>query len=158
MKLFKNTLFFHDCHCPYKRADFLSTVLTRPSIEQSPANRGRKAPGLRTIEVSHRCILGGRRQKWGHPFPFYPSCANDMPVLLTMLVCDCMDPSPRPYFGPPPSLASWLQQCRRMQQGKTSDCCFDFFLPWWFLFPGKWKSRLYLQTNTVLCHMLKISN
>lgn len=139
------TCFFHEGHCPCKRVDFLGTVLTRPSTEQAPANRGREAPGSRTSKVSHRCALGGRRQKWGRPFPFYPSCTNDTNVLLTMLACDCMDPSPTPCFDPPPSLAPWLQQCHRMQQGMTSDCCFDFFPPWWSLFTGKWERCLYLK-------------
>lgn len=60
------TCFFHDCHSPYKRADFLDTVLPRSSTEQAPANRGKKAPGLRTSKESHGCILGRRRQKRGH--------------------------------------------------------------------------------------------
>lgn len=102
------TCFFHEGHCPYKRVGFLGTVVTRSSTEQAPASRGREAPGLRAGEVSHGCILGGRRQKWGHSFPFYPSCTNDTPVLLTMLICDCMDPSPRPCFDPTPSLVPWL--------------------------------------------------
>lgn len=120
------TCLFHESHYPYRRVDFLGTVLTRPSTEQAPANRGRKASVLRTSEVSHGCVVGGT-QKWGHPFPFYPSCTNDMLMLLTVLVWDCMDPSPRLCSDPPPCLTPWLQQCHWMQQEKRPDCCFDFF-------------------------------
>lgn len=148
------TWFFYDCHCPYKRTDFLGTVLTSPSTEQAPANRGRKAPGLRTSEDTDAFYGRGGKSE------VTLSCSTHD----VLMICLCFWPC---WFvttwtlHPDPSLilhhlwhpaSSNVTGCSR---GRRVTAALIFFPLCWSLFPGKWKSCLYLQKNTVLCHMLK---
>lgn len=150
------TCFFHEGHCPFKRVDFLGTVLTRLSTEQAPANRGREAPGSRTSKVSHRCILVGRRQ---NEVTLFHSTHHVLMICLCFWLCWLVTAW---TLHPHPALI--LHHLWHPDSSNVTGCSREWQVTAALIFSHH--GGLYLQVsekgvyiskkNTMLCHMLKI--